>query len=267
MVERARRGKGKQKLLGSHQRSWLWGRNLVRETLQAGRWPILELHLADDLPAEQLNEACRDAATQGIRVHLERREVLQRLSHTDEHQGYLAKMAPFPYCEPRDLLDHPPVCPLYLVLDAIQDPYNFGAMLRSAAAFAADGVFVGSEGQVSVTSMVARSSAGGVNRVRIARVDNLTSLLQSLRERQVRVIGASEKADTPINACNFRDAAAIVIGNEGTGIRPENLACCDVLACIPLPGKMDSLNASAAMGVVFYEARRQRGEGEGRAED
>src|SRR5258708_3482390 len=115
MVERSGRGKGKQKLLGSHQRSWLWGRNLVRETLQAARWPILELHLADNLPAEQLDEACREAESQGIRVYVENGDVLQRLSHTDEHQGYLAKMGPFPYRNAVEVLATAPEFPLYLV--------------------------------------------------------------------------------------------------------------------------------------------------------
>jgi 23S rRNA (guanosine2251-2'-O)-methyltransferase len=263
MVERSRRGKGKhrgqQKLLGSHARSWLWGRNLVRETLKAARWPILELYLSESLPAAQLEEA-RSAATEfGLTIKIERPDVLERLAHTSEHQGHLAKMGPFPYMPLEELLSRAPERPLYLVLDSIQDPFNFGAMLRSAGAFGADGVFIGTRRQVPVTSMVARSSAGVVNRVPIVRVLDLPSLLATLRAKMVTVVGASEKAEQPLTACDFRAATAIVVGNEGTGISRELSAGCDVFARIPLADGVSSLNAAAAAAVFFFEIQRQRG--------
>lgn len=263
MVERSRRGKGKHKrqqtLLGSHARCWLWGRNLVLETLAAARWRILDLYLADNLPVEQLEEARSAAEQLGLTVKVERQETLEQLAHTAEHQGFVAKMGPFPYTSVDDLLLKAPDRPLYLVLDAIQDPYNFGAMLRSAGAFAVDGVFIGTHRQVPVTSMVSRSSAGVVNRVPIAQVANLAELTEALRARKVSVIGASEKADLPLTGCNFREATAIVVGNEGTGIGPELLACCDALARIPIAATVGSLNAAAAAAVFFFEAQRQRG--------
>lgn len=258
MVERSRRGKGKRKLLGNHQRCWLWGRNLVRETLLAGRWPIIELHLADDLPAEQLAEAQRAAAAHDVKLHLSGRDGLQRLAHTGEHQGYVAKMGPFPLQSADALLAAAPQRPLYLILDGIQDPYNFGAMLRSAAAFGVDAVFVGSRGQASVSSLVARSSAGAVNRVPIAAVDDLAVLANTLRARKVSIVGASEKADRELTACDFNGATALILGNEGTGISEELLGCCDRLARIPLAANMDSLNAAAAAAVFLFEAQRQR---------
>src|SRR5437870_547974 len=106
MVERARRGKRKHKrqskLLGSHVRCWIWGRNLVRETLLAGRWPIVELHLAETLSEEQTAEARAMASRLGSKVRVSARETLARLGHTSEHQGYLAKMGPFPYATADD---------------------------------------------------------------------------------------------------------------------------------------------------------------------
>ena len=265
MVERARRGKGKhkqqRKLLGSHARCWIWGRNLVRETLVAGRWPMVELHLADTLAEEQVEEARAMATHLGAKVRVAARDVLERLGHTAEHQGYLAKMGPFPYATADDLLAGAPRRPVYLVLDAIQDPYNFGAMLRSAGAFAVDGVFVGSDRQVPVTSMVARSSAGVVNRMPIAQVDDIAELARTLRERNITVVGASEKAGRSLTECDFREATAIVIGNEGTGIRPELLEHCNSLARIPIDGAVGSLNAAAAAAVFFFEVQRQRGSG------
>lgn len=262
MVERSRRGKGKhkrqQKLLGSHARCWLWGRNLVRETLDAARWPILELYLADDLPATQLEEARGAAVRLGVRVRVEGRDVLERLGHTSEHQGYLAKMGPFPYSAADEILTAAPECLLYLVLDAIQDPFNFGAMLRSAGAFGVDGVFIGSERQAPVNSQVARSSAGVVNRVPIAQVENLPDLARTFKARRINVVGATEKAAQSLTDCDFRHSTALVIGNEGTGIRPELLEECDKLARIPIEATIGSLNAAAAATVFFFEIQRQR---------
>ncbi len=262
MVERSKRGKGKhkrhKKLLGNHARCWIWGRNLVRETLLAARWPIVELYLADDLPADDLEEARAAAISRAINVRVDKRPVLEQQGHTSEHQGFLAKMGPFPYSLVEDVLSAAPECPLYLVLDAVQDPYNFGAMLRSAGAFAADAVFIGKHRQVPVTSMVARSSAGVVNRAPIVQVADLAELARTLRERNIRVTGASEKAPAALTDCDFRGATAIVIGNEGTGIGPELLQCCDELARIPIEGSVGSLNAAAAAAVFFFEVRRQR---------
>jgi 23S rRNA (guanosine2251-2'-O)-methyltransferase len=261
MVERSKRRKAKRKklaLLGSHARSWVWGRNVVREALLAGRWRILELFLADSLPAAELEESLRTAEARGVRPQVVGPGILEKHAHTAEHQGYLAKMGPYPYATIEDVLSAAPANPLYLVLDAIQDPYNFGAMLRSAGAFAADAVFIGTHRQVPVTSMVARSSAGIVNRVSIVQVASLTELARHLRERGARVIGASEKAEQPLTACGFCDATAIVVGNEGTGMGPELAASCDSLVRIPIAEPVGSLNAAAAAAVLLFEARRQR---------
>jgi 23S rRNA (guanosine2251-2'-O)-methyltransferase len=259
MVERSRRGKGKKKLLGSHQRCWLWGRNLVRETLLAGRWPIVELFVADDLPRTDVEAVRAATARGGFELTVVPRERLERLAHTSEHQGHLAKMGPFPYAKSGELIEGASSRSLFLVLDAIQDPYNFGAMLRSAGAFGVDGVFVGKRRQVPVTSMVARSSVGVVNRVPICRVDDLALHVRTLRARGVRVIGASGKGDRPLAECELHGATAIVVGNEGAGIGPEVLAECDELARIPLAVDVDSLNAAAATAILLYEVTRQRG--------
>jgi 23S rRNA (guanosine2251-2'-O)-methyltransferase len=258
MVERSRRGKGKHKLLGSHQRCWLWGRNLVSETLSAGKWPILELYLADDLPPEQLQRSRAQAASQGVPVQVGSRDALQRLCHSSEHQGYLAKMPPFPFADAEQVLAARLAQPLCLVLDSIQDPHNFGAMLRSAEVFGVDAAFIGAQRQVEVTSHVARSSAGAINRIPIARVDDLAGMASRFAEVGIDVVGASEKAERTADRYDFRRPTAIVIGNEGTGITPALAARCTELVRIPQYGAIGSLNAAAAAAILFYEARRQR---------
>jgi 23S rRNA (guanosine2251-2'-O)-methyltransferase len=258
MGESYRRRKGKQKLLASHQRSWLWGRNLVRETLKAGRWPIVELRLAESLPADELQSALDLAGKLELKAEIVASEVLVQLCHASEHQGYLARMGPFPYNSADELLGRAPAAPLYLILDALQDPYNFGAIIRSAEVFGIEAIFIGQTHQVPVTTMVARSSAGGVNRIPISQVVDLPQLAARLSEKGIQVVGASEKGTLPLPDCDFRSGTAIVIGNEGEGISPALLAECRQRVQIPQVGTLGCLNAAVAAAVFCYEARRQR---------
>lgn len=257
MGERSRRRKGKQKLLGSHQRSWLWGRNLVRETLAAGRWPIVELRLAEDLPGDELNAALQTAGNQGVTAEVVSREVLERLCHTSEHQGYLARMGSFPYQTTQDILAAAPGRALFLILDSLHDPYNFGAILRSAEIFGVTGVFIGTARQVPVTSMVARSSAGGVNRVPIAQVEDLAQLASQLKSSGFEIVGASEKGTVTLPEFTFPERTAIVIGNEGEGIGEPLLAECTRLVRIPQVGQLGCLNAAVAASIFCYEAGKR----------
>ena len=258
-MERHRRGKGKGKLLGSHQKCWIWGRNAVMETLTAGRWPILDLYLSTALPPSQIELCTALGAKQALKVKLEDPEVLVGLCHTSEHQGYLARMADFPYSDEHGVLAGLPPAPFCVVLDGIQDPYNFGAIARSAEVFGVDAVFIGTTGQVGVTSMVARSSAGAVNRVPIVRVNELDVLVEGLRQRGLRVVAASEKAEGVLMDQDFTRGSAIIVGNEGCGVRASLLERCDLRVRIPQVGKIGSLNAAVAASVFFYEVRRQRG--------
>jgi len=253
MVGRASRKRPEVSL--SHQRCWLWGRHAVLETLSAGRWPILELRISDDLPEAERQQVHLLARQRGVIVQYDARSALSKHCPREDHQGYLARMPPFPYAELSSVLDLKPT--LILVLDGIQDPYNFGAILRSAEVFGAAAVCIGLDHQAEVSSHVARSSAGAVNRVSIVRAD-LLDLASQLQTAGLVLIGASEKATKSIHECDFRSPVAIVIGNEGHGIREELLTRCHDLVRIPQSGKINSLNAAAATAVICYEVGRQR---------
>ena len=257
-MERHSRGKGKQKLLGSHQKCWIWGRNAVLETLQAGRWKILDLYLSRELPDELIGQAGKLAIGMGLIPLVEDPDALERLCHSTEHQGYLARMSEFPYAGLDAVLSALPPHPFVVLLDGIQDPYNFGAIIRSAEIFGADAVLIGESGQVGVTSMVVRSSAGAVNRIPIVRVPDVIPVVGLLRAKGMRVAVASEKAGKDLMGHDFVKGAAIVIGNEGVGPRPELLDQCDAAVRIPQAGRIGSLNAAVAAGIFFYEVRRQR---------
>lgn len=260
MVERYRRRKPKPTLLGNHQKCWLWGRHVVLEVLRAARWPMLELHLSDRLSEHELAEARQCSSSFDGPVLIEPFERLTQLCHSREHQGFLAKMAEFPYVRVEEVLATPSARPLFAILDGVQDPHNFGAIIRSAHVLGVDAMFVPATGQVPVTAQVARSSAGAVNHLPIAQADDVVRLATDLRSRGVRVIGTSQRATRAIADCDLAHGVAIVIGNEGSGIRAELLAICDELVTIPQFGSIESLNAAVSAGILFYEAQRQRAE-------
>lgn len=258
MVERYRRGKNKRKLLGNHQKCWIWGRNTVVETLNAGRWPIVELVLCATLPDEEIQRATARANDLDIPIAVEPLERLTKRCQSKEHQGYLAKMAEYPYFKAVDLLENSSQCPLFGVFDSIQDPYNFGAMIRSACILGADAIFIASRNQVEVTSQVARSSAGAINHIAIARIDSLVNLIEMFKGRNLRAVATTADAEETIDGYDLTQPIALVFGNEGIGIQNEVLAACDDRIRIPQSGTIDSLNAAVSAGIVFYEAQRQR---------
>lgn len=258
MVRESRRKQRPQRLMGSHQRCWIWGRHVVLETLRAGRWRPLEVILARSLSPDETAEVRELTARIDVPVVIEPAEVLTHRCRAGDHQGFAAKMPSFPYADAAELLGRGEERPLYVVLDAVQDPYNFGAILRSADVFGASAVFVGEHGQATVSSFVTRSSAGAVNFVPLARTSDLVELARTIRSRGVRIAGASEKGERPLFEFDFQAPSALIIGNEGSGIRPELLEHCDELVTIPQHGHVGSLNAAVSAGILLYEARRQR---------
>lgn len=250
--------KHKNSYLASHQRSWVWGRHAVTEILDAQRWPVRELYLAPEIPEGDRMHAAELGANLGAVVNVVDYERIRMLCGASDHQGYLARMGPFPYCTPSEMLENIPLRSLYVLLDGIRDSHNVGAIIRSAAAFGATGIIAGGEGQASVNSQTVRASAGALNRLPIAQVEQLEPVLGRLRELGVRCIAAVPRADIPIWACDFTGPTAILLGNEARGVQPELIAACDVAAAVPQVGTLDSLNVSAAAAAVFYEVSRQR---------
>ena len=242
-----------QPLLGSHQRSWIWGRNLLRETLRANRWRPHVLHLSHESDQQELATLAESA---GIPIEWESTARLTQRCGAADHQGAIAKMPPFPYATPAELLTQ--ANPRLIITDHLQDPFNFGAILRVADCFSATGVLIPQTRQVGVTSQVARSSAGAVNHLPIARTDHLPRDLQSLKTQGIRLVAATEHAATPLPQADLRAPLAIVIGNEGVGISPEILAHCDLAVAIPITSPVGSLNAAVAAGILMYEIARQQ---------
>lgn len=252
-----RRGR-RQEVMSNHNRCWIWGRNVVLETVGAGYWPVLELLVGSNTDGKLLDETLRMAERMQIAVAVVTEAELSRACRSADHQGFAARMMPFPCRSLAELLPLLSANATVAVLDRLQDSFNFGAIVRCASTLGVDGIVIGNHEQAEINSQVARSSAGAINHLPIAQVDDLVRAIDQLRERGFQVVAASEKAQTPVYEADFRGAVVVIIGNEGRGIRPELLSRCDLSVSIPMTGQVGSLNAAVAAGVLFYEIRRQR---------
>lgn len=248
----------KTKLLGNHQKSWIWGRHVVLETLRAGRWIPVEIRLSDSLDANLRGELQKRAFDLDVRIDSEPDARLKQLCKADDHQGCLARMPEYPYADVDDVLNTGTGTPAFALIAGVQDPHNLGAILRSAEVFGLDGVFLAANGQVGITSLVARTSVGAVNHLPIARIEDIELLIDVMKSTGIQVAATIPEAGEPIDAVDFKKPTTIVIGGEAAGLPAETVDLCEARITIPQSGSLDSLNAAVAAGVVFYEIARQR---------
>ncbi|REJ74432.1 MAG: RNA methyltransferase [Planctomycetota bacterium] len=253
-----KRQRGRKPLMGSHQKCWLWGRHVVLETLRAGRWKPYCVWVSAEFDEAMRQQVTAAADRCGACVEVREPAEITRRCGSDEHQGLIAQMPPFPYYAEAGLIEPAAECPLFLVLDGIQDPFNFGSLLRAADVFGVDGVFVGRRNQSAVSAQVVRSSAGAINHVRLAEVSDLCELAGRLIAKGVALVAADGDAELEASEQDFSRPTALVIGNEGSGIQRDLLAKCSESVRIPQYGRVSSLNAAMAGGILLYEICRQR---------
>ena len=214
-----------------------------------------------DARLERLAELCRAA---GVRISLEPRDQLTRVSRTDAHQGAVALVRERAFLGIEDLLavKKGPVADaqhrFFLALDGIEDPHNLGALLRTADGAGVDGVILPERRSAPVTATVAKTSAGASEHVRIARVTNLVRSLEQMKQANVWVLGLDERGTPDYTDFDFRTDCVLVLGREGAGLHDLVKKTCDHLLRIPMAGAVSSLNVSVAGAVVMYEALRQR---------
>ena len=192
------------------------------------------------------------------------RATLDRLTGGAKHQGVVAQVAAARYADADDLLDFISTnigngdAPLVVVVDGVEDPRNLGAILRTAECAGASGVFVPERRAAGLNDTVAKTSAGAVEYLPVARVTNLSRLIEQLKERNVWVVGAATEAVMNYAQWDWTRPTALVLGAEGAGLHRLVRERCDALVKIPVHGKIESLNVSVAAGVVLFEAARQR---------
>ena len=236
------------------------GRNAVIEALRAGT-AIDKIYLQKGETDKTLGHIASKARSAGAVVVEADRRKLDAMSRTHAHQGVIALCAVREYAGVEDILrlaEDRGEAPLLVICDELSDPHNLGAVIRTAECAGAHGVIIPKRRSAGLTAVVAKTSAGAVAHVPVARVPNLPALLKELKDRGVWVFGTAADGTTALYDADLKGPAAIVIGSEGGGMGRLVAESCDFLVSIPMRGKLNSLNASAAAAILLYEAVRQR---------
>lgn len=235
------------------------GRNAVIEAFRSGR-TIDKLYVLDGCQDGPVMTIKREAKKQDTIIKYVTRERLDQLSETGKHQGVIAVAAAYSYAEVDDILQKARdkgEDPFLILLDNIEDPHNLGAIIRTANLAGAHGVIIPKNHAVGLTAAVARTSAGALNYTPVAKVTNLSRIIEELKEEGIW-FACADMDGTPMYQLDLKGPIGLVIGSEGEGVSRLVKEKCDMVAAIPMKGNIDSLNASVAAGVLAYEVVRQR---------
>ncbi|MDD2433035.1 MAG: 23S rRNA (guanosine(2251)-2'-O)-methyltransferase RlmB [Clostridia bacterium] len=236
------------------------GKNPVLEALQAGR-PLSKILLAQGLKQSSVKEIMSLARTRQIPYQFVAREKLDALVAGNIHQGIVAEAGVKQYVEWEEIIEkarQKGEDPFVVLLDGLEDPRNLGAILRTAEAVGVHGVIIPKHRSVSLTAAAARSSAGAVEYVPVARVTNLASVMDRLKEKGCWIVGTDPQAEQKYCEADLKGPLAVVLGSEGKGMGRLVKEKCDFLVSIPMLGQVNSLNVSVTGALLFYEIIRQR---------
>jgi 23S rRNA (guanosine2251-2'-O)-methyltransferase len=233
----------------------IYGLNPVLEALRARRVRAVRVSARSD---RRVQEVLRLAALAGVRVQQVDSLELDRAARGELHQGVVADVENAPDYDVADLVRSASGAPLIVVLDGVEDPHNFGAILRAADAAGADGVVRQTRRSAAADGVAAKASAGALAHVRVATVVNIARAIEELKAANVWTIGLAGDASERYSDLDLTLPTALVLGSEGEGLRRLVRETCDRTAAIPMLGHVNSLNVSVAAGIVLFEAVRQR---------
>ena len=231
----------------------------MAEALRAGR-PVDKLYVLDGCKDGPVSSIVKAAKKGDALVQFVSRERLDQLSETKKHQGVIARMAAYEYASVEEILakaEKQGEPPFVFLLDGVEDPYNLGAVVRTADQVGAHGVIIPKNRAVGLTASAARASAGALNYIPVARVTNLARTVEQLKKQGIWFVCA-DMGGQPMYQVDMKGSLGLVVGGEGEGVSRLVREACDYTASIPMKGHVDSLNASVAAGVLAYEAFRQR---------
>ena len=232
------------------------GRNPIKEALQSENTTITKLCVQKG--AHDLQAVIDEARKNGIRIEFLDKVKLDKMSETKHHQGLIAFAENFKYSTVEEILSSKHNKDLFLLLlDNIEDPHNLGSIIRVAECLGVDGIVIPNKRAASVNSTVIKVSAGATSYVKVAMVNNINDVIRELKENFVTVCCADMGGETIYNA-HLTGDIAVVIGNEGDGVKHLTKSLCDKTIAIPQFGKVNSLNASVACGIICSEIVRQR---------
>lgn len=236
------------------------GRNSVIELLESGR-DINKIYVAKGEKHGSINKIIALAKEKRIIINEVERSKINQMSQTENHQGVIAIVPPFDYCDVDDILNlakEKNEEPFIVILDGIEDPHNLGSIIRTAETAGVHGIIIPKRRAAGVNSTVNKVSAGAVEHMKVARVNNITETIRYLKENDIWVCGTDINTDTYYYNQDYTMPIALVIGSEGFGMSRLVKENCDFLVKIPMKGKITSLNASVSAGIVIYEAVKQK---------
>lgn len=236
------------------------GRNAVLELLNSVR-DINKIFIQKGEKHGSINKIVAIAKEQGIVVVEVEKSKLDFMSETKNHQGVIAVVPPFNYCEVEDILAYAKEKqeePFLVLLDGIEDPHNLGSIIRTAETAGVHGIIIPKRRGVGVNATVAKTSAGAIEYIKIARVTNLTETIKKLQKEGLWIIGTDIEAKTNYDEQDYHGGICIIIGSEGFGMSRLVKENTDMFVKIPMKGKINSLNASVSAGIVIYEAMKNR---------
>ena len=236
------------------------GRNAVIEALK-GEGTIETLYISNGNLEGSIKTIVGLAKEKRVIIREVDRRKLDSMCNGEVHQGVIAKITPYKYSQVSDILELAEKrgeSPFIVILDEVEDPHNLGSIIRTAELFGVHGIIIPKRRSASVTSTVYKSSVGAVEHVKIAKVTNLNATIEELKESGIWVFGADIRAEEYSYQVDFSGPCALIIGNEGRGISKLTVQKCDKLIKIPMVGKINSLNASVAGGIMMYEVLKGR---------
>ena len=236
------------------------GRNSVTELLKSGKY-INKLYEQKGEKHVAINEIIKLAKQNKVVITELDRAKLDQMSESHNHQGVIAIVPPYEYCDVDEILEYAKSkneSPFILILDGIEDPHNLGSIIRTAECSGVHGIIIPKRRSVQVNATVNKTSAGAAQYVKVARVNNLTETIKYLKENDVWIYGTDIEGKCYYNEQKYNGGVAIVIGSEGFGMSRLVKENCDFLVKIPMVGKINSLNASVSAGILMYEVFNQR---------
>ena len=234
------------------------GRNAVLELLKSDK-DINKIFVENGEKHGSINEIIARAKEEKVVLVEVDKNKLDTMA--ENHQGVVAIVPPFNYCEIEDILNYAKEKeedPFVVILDGIEDPHNLGSIIRTAEIAGVHGVIIPKRRNVQVNATVAKVSAGATSYMKVARVNNMNETIKKLKDYGLWVIGTDGNSDVPYYNQDLKGPLAIIIGSEGNGMSKLVKENSDILIKIPMKGKVNSLNASVAAGVVIFEALKQR---------
>lgn len=238
----------------------IYGINPITQMLGTMPNKILEITISQDKNDPRMQKIIALAKEHSIAVHRIDPKKLAKMFATENHQGIIAKIKATSLLSENDLasLLKSTDNPLFLILDGVQDPHNFGACLRTADAAGVTAVIIPKDNAVGITPVVRKVASGAADTVPIVQVSNLARVMRDLQELGCWIVGTDGEGTQNIYDVDLKGSIAIVMGAEGEGMRQLTKKHCDFLAKIPMQGTVESLNVSVATGICLFEAQRQR---------